>query len=556
VKVWCIALVVLMSGPAIAQDDYGTHGFLGRVSEGTVAVDRCVEQGDIEEDLLRRRAADHYDRGLVLYEEGDYARSIEEFVASYCDKPHPNAFYNIAQAYERLLDYETAVAYFERYILEVSEAAPNRKRAGIRVEVLKGRPAQIRVATQPPGASVTLSGETGVTAKALANGSDPLLVEAGRYEMRIERTGYEPVTREIIARIGQPYSFFFSLEPRRGNVRVTASPGGSRIFVNKRLVGVGSYVETIPIGRYKLVVEAKGREPIETEIEVVADKPVEYNVVLESPSKSGRTTLLWASGLGLGIASNAILGVADEEGAAGTFGALLGGTVAFGGAYFGIPEEVTRAQAWYIIGTTLTGAAEGARVTSYFSCNPTETSEGTIEESCSSDAIGGGALAGAVGGLVVGSVTADFKLTSGDVALLNSAAIWGFNSGLLLLSIFDTDERIRDPMLFAGLNIGLVTGATLVARSDVSLGRVALIDLSGLAGLVGGFALGEAVGGQLERRNHFTLFGAAAGLVAGTFLTRYYDEDSSGPGTVKPALSAVRDASGKASLTFGSEFSF
>ena len=114
-------------------------------------VERCDFEGHRSSEGNIQRAAEHYDRGLVLYEQGDYEGAIAEFVAGYCDAPNPIMFYNIAQSYERLLDYDKAVAYFERFLRESSGESTERNKAALRVKVLEQLPARIQVATVPPG---------------------------------------------------------------------------------------------------------------------------------------------------------------------------------------------------------------------------------------------------------------------------------------------------------------------------------------------------------------------------------------------------------------------
>ena len=534
-----------------AGDDsfsYGTHGFLDRLSKGTDEVERCRPRtgGDRQ---LTERAADHYDRGVVLYEQGDYQAAVREFVVAYCDKPHPSMFYNIGQAYERMLDFERAVAYFERFILESDEREPNRKRAAIRVDVLRSLPARILVATVPPGGEVTLSGETGVTARARANGSDPIEVRKGVYSMRVELAGHEPVVQRVVAEIGQPYSYYFRLEPKKGVVRVAATPADARIFLNNRLVGIGSYLETVPIGRYRLLVEAEGRPQRRQALEVSAGRTTDVTVNLPDRPRSGRWELIIASGLVLGSASGGMADTLFDQGSVATSLVSLGGLgVGFGAAFLGVPSDISVGHSSYLIGSTVIGALEGAMITSIFAgedCftgtddpigdEPTDP----IDTDCEDGTVGSVAIAAGAAGLLFSALTAStFDPDAGDAALINSGAMWGTASGALFWASFDTDEDVLEPMILAGLNLGVVVGAVLSSRAEVSRGRVALIDLSGLGGTVAGFALGKAVDTNTERLSHFALVGMATGLITGTWLTRFIDEPklSIQPG-VTPSLS-------------------
>jgi hypothetical protein len=560
---WALAGAVLLPGSVLAQevpagDDEASHGFIDRVSKDTDEVDSCPPRPGLDDKTLERRMIDHYERGVVLYEQGDYDGAVREFVTAYCDSPHPSMFYNIGQAYERKLDYEKAVAYLERFILSSEPEAANRRRAEIRVEVLRGLEARIQVATSPPGAEVILSGDTGVTARARANSPEPIQVPKGTYTMRIEAPGRQPIEQRVVAEIGRPYSYYFQLEPVKGTVRVLASPPEARIFLGDRLVGIGSYAETIPIGRYEILVEAEGRPSARRGFEVVPNRPTDLTIELPKKPRSGRWELIAASGLFLGSAAGATVGsLFEQEDSVWLLVALGGTALGFGGAYLGVPSDVSIGTSSYIIGATMIGAFEGIAVAAILSCDELVVEEDPGGPSqapsleCSDKAMSGATLASATAGGAIAAFTASrLDLDAGDAALINSGALWGTASGLLLWSSFDRDPDIFGPMLLAGLNLGAVVGATLATRSEVSRGRVALIDLAGLGGAVAGFALGEAFDSSSERLSHFTLVGLATGLIAGTYLTRNKDEPRT---SVRPAVTSTTSGDGIA-VSLGAEF--
>jgi len=522
-------------------------------------IDHCGEgTADVPAATGKTAASALYDRGLVLYEEGDYQGAIDTFVKSYCAKPHPASFYNIAQSYERLLKFELSIAYFERYIAESDPAAATTRKATLRAEVLRTLPAQIRVATVPAGAAITIRDDVGLRARGKANQSAPLEVVQGEYTMHVALPGYQPIERAITTKPGQPYSYYLRLEALEGSLKVTATPGDARIFLSDRLVGVGSYDEPLPIGRYDVTVEAPNREAKKQSVQIKPNEPMYLSVELAPPPKSGRRTLLAASGLALSLTS--IVGVSSifkQDDAITLAGSLVVTGLGFGGAYYGIPESTTRGDAWYIIESSLFGFVEGALVGSYFACDVTK--EGNLQtQNCSQQ--GGQAIVAAsiTGGLLgfAGSAMTHkkFKLDGGDAALLGSAALWGISSGALLYAVFDSDLRIRDPMLFSGLNLGLVAGVGILATNHLSLQRVAIVDLAGLGGVLGGATLAQAFQSQDERIQHFSILGMVSGLVAASFLTRNMDDAGppksrsqshrSNPLNMEPAVGSTIDAAG------------
>ncbi|MBI4511869.1 MAG: PEGA domain-containing protein [Deltaproteobacteria bacterium] len=502
---------------------------------------QCAEPIDSDSLTRKDRAKEHYRRGQELYTQGEYERAIPEFLAAYCLVPVPEAIYNIGQACERLVDFEQAVFWFERYILALPSDSPKsaeeRETVGNRVAVLRRLPARIRVATEPPGATVTLTGPPEpIVGK--ANDKDPIRVPAGKYTMHVELPGYEPATEPIIAEIGQPYTYSFHLTPVMGRIRVTTEPGDARVFVDQRLVGVGTYIDRLPIGAHELTVEAPGREPHKRAIEILANDTQALHVRLPTPPKSGRSELLAGSTFfggvaGIGIYATIFRG--DKLALLPPF-MLVGGGIGYGAVHLGAPPQIPIGTTSYILGGAVWGAMEGIGLALTL----------TDEQPWYAPSVFAGATAGVVGTALT---SRRLKLSAGDSALINSGALWGTMSGLLFWAAFDRQDDLAGPLLLTGVNAGLVAGATLAVKHEISRGHVALIDLSGLAGMTAGILLASSLEnqGQANRFEHFALGGLASGLVLGAFLTRKVDVRSAplGVATAMPSLSAERDARGR-----------
>src|SRR5262249_44217895 len=61
------------------------------------------------------------------------------------------------------------------------------------------------------------------TTLAMAN-ADPLRLPAGTYKLRVELPGYVPIEEEIVAEIGQPYTYSYRLAPQTGGLPVPTPP--------------------------------------------------------------------------------------------------------------------------------------------------------------------------------------------------------------------------------------------------------------------------------------------------------------------------------------------
>jgi hypothetical protein len=563
---WLVAAVaacVLTAWADAARAQDRGAGPIGASSAGTGEIETCRRPEGLEEREAENRAADHYDRGLRLYEQGDYEAAIEEFVSAYCHTPYHRVLKDIAQSFERMVNYEKAVAYLERYLQETPvEEEEERRVQAARMEVLRGLPARVRVATVPPRAKITLRNEHGLQAFDRADGVKPIAIPKGSYVMTVEQEGYATISQPIEVEIGQPYSYYFQLEPQRGMLRVIAAPASARIFVDKRWVAVGTYVDDLPLGRYLVEVEADGHQRMSRPVEIDATGTMNLTMELQPMPRSGRIELLAASTLGGAswgsIGATAIFG---KDPLIGSAGAALGLGLGFGGAYLGVPDDIEVGDSSYIIGVTLIGTVEAALIASLVAqnvspCSGEGNSDGDTYDISDCDSrivVGAGAL-GSIGGAVIATLTAPrIDMDVNDMAMINSGALWGAMTGGLLWAVFDQDKRAGDVLGLTSLNLGLLAGFTLARRTDYSRSHMGLIDLGGFGGMLMGGLLGSVLSAREEdpddRRSQFALVGMASGLVISSYLTRDLDEPAKAMPRVSWQLGQAVDASGRATAT-------
>lgn len=116
-----------------------------------------------------------------------------------------------------------------------------------------------------------------------------------------------------------------------------------------------------------------------------------------------------------------------------------------------------------------------------FACYPTEDNG---QEIVTSMVVGG--LAGIVGG----GLLARNPVSSGVSSGAQGGSIWGSIYGALLAGIVDADDgdAVLATALISG-NVGLVTGALLADRYDLSRSRIRMMNLGALVGGLGGVGL-------------------------------------------------------------------
>jgi hypothetical protein len=513
------------------------HASPGLVGPGgllTCAADD--EPGPAAADKNRKKvAAERYRRGQELYAAGEYEASIPEFRAAYCLVPVPEAVFNMGQAYERLVDYERAVVLLEAYV-KLLPPSDQEEAATVqhRIKALRRLPARLRVSTEPPGARLQLIGPDGAVTHAMAN-ADVIRLAAGTYRLRVALPGFIAVDEEIQAEIGQPYTYSYRLAPETGTLRVLTNPSDARILVDDRAVGVGSYVDRLPVGQHRVRVEAPDR-PTETR-EVNLDATSEHKIFVGMrPARppNGKIELLIGSSA-FGLVEGGLLGTAlfgDTRPLAAVTSAGLG-AAGFLVPYFVLPAEVPTGQTSLMVGGRLWGGLEGLTIAA--TVFPARAFEERGQETAFLTV--GGSIGFGVG---AGFLARNLDISAGDASLINSGAIWGTTLGLLAFASFaSSDSQAGGPLALASLNAGLLVGAILATQTELSRGHVFLIDLGGFAGLVSGTAL-SALFNDTGVASRYALGGTAIGLLVGTLVTRNVDADA----RIVPAAGYTTDVAG------------
>ncbi|HTR50433.1 MAG TPA: PEGA domain-containing protein [Kofleriaceae bacterium] len=553
-----LALVVVAVGTAHAQPSRVKEtGFIGK-DVLVLEIDDCRPMPPMDDDAKRRLGSEHYQRGEVLFAQGDYPGAADELIAAYCIFPFPTILKDIGETYQRQLEYAKALAYFERYVRDVP---PDAKRAGAcdldpqvdkanvlaRISVLAKLPARIRVNTEPADALVTLSNAAGVAKNREKTGRQ-LEVPGGTYEMTIERAGFHTHTETITAEIGQPYTYFVRLEPLEGRVHVRVVPVDAKLYLDKKPMGQGAFDAELPGGHYQLYAEAPDHVQVTRDIEVLPDRDSQIAFELKPQPEYGRKQLLGYGTVAAG-AAGALLVAAQKNtpfyNALGVVGGVAGG---FLGIYYGTPNDLALGPSSLTITGSLAGGVLGGALAA--------TITNQYDSSTLSPGIGAGLVLGAGAAYYIGSQT---HLSAGDAAIINSGALWGTVSSSLLSLSFNASPQISGSIVLSGLGVGTIGGVLLQRYFTISRGHAALIDASGLVGVVGGlatlsvFARANGLGVQNdERTSNFALGGLAAGLIIGGVVTRNLDEPHL---VVSPVMGRVSAVGGPTTtLGFGAQF--
>jgi hypothetical protein len=535
----------------------GDSGFIGGGAV-KLEIDDCpVVDATASPEQLKARFNGLFDRGHVLYAQGDYPGAVREQISGYCiagqlaeGRPvRYTLLKDIGQSYERSLDYEKAIAYFERYVHDFPDGEPQADKHVVesRILVLQKLRAQVLVQTSPEGATVTISNEGGVAGRGEAG--QPIDIIGGKYTMLVERAGYEPHSQPIEVRIGKPFAFFVPLRPLRGRLSVQVEPGDAKVYLRdrkvERFVGIGRAEEELPAGEYVLIAEASDRLRVERRLEVLPNRVNLMQIDLPPKPQFGRRQLIAFSSLIGGSATGGILYAFDEPGLS-FLGVLGGSALGLFGSYLYLPDQVPLGTSNLTITSGIAGAIGGLAAALVL----------TDEEQIVQPVQGLSSLVGLGLGYYVGRRT---QVSVGDAALFNSSVLWGTAVGsLFALSFGAEDRRITWGLVLSGLGMGGASGVLMTRYFEISRRRAVLIDIGGVVGAIGGLAAvgiaypssgaGQSSPAAKEHVANFVLGGVAAGLIGAGILTRNMDASKI---PVKPAVGAAAGPGGGSTAVYG-----
>ncbi|MCS6915385.1 MAG: PEGA domain-containing protein [Myxococcales bacterium] len=496
------------------------------------------------------------------FKAGNYESALRRYQTAYRLAPHPNILYNLALTYERLLDYDAAIAAFERFLA----AAPSRDPEALRTERplrllaeralrrLRALPARIWVSAIPEQVEVSISPQLPDDPRGTPRwqGTTPTVftVPAGRYLLRFHRPGYFDEEVPIEPRVGQALLVQRHMRYRPRALSVASSPP-ARLYLDDRLLGWTPLEGSVDVGTHRLRLERRFYIPHLVQLEVKPGQtPLRYQVELVQNARFEVVLGAALAGAGLGLVALRTLQekpleqTRDHEVYLPLFAAVLPAALGAGLVLLGV-NQVPASQAQMILGNTTWGALLGLGLG--FGVDPF----GILPHWLAT----GGGIVGATAAL---AVERWIHPTSGRVALYNSAALWGATLGGLtwayLISQGWSATFIGNVegsgssgnggwALLVGTASGIGTGALLASLRPLrglSRRQVALIDLGGLLGgaVAGSLGLGIGYGAtqswrEAARAGILTAVGGiAAGLVGAALLTRLR---IGGPSSTRPS---------------------
>lgn len=234
-------------------------------------------------------AAAHVTAAKGHYRAKRFAPAAVEFEAALRLQPDdPATNYNLARCRERLEQLPQAVQRYEAYLRLAPTAgdAATVRRHKAKLEARLGRDhGRLSVVTEPPGATVLLSGAT-PSDPPQPLGVAPLhrWLAAGTHEVQLKLEGFEGVTRQTTLAANARVTLEATLRPRPtvGQVTLSCAVAGAKVFVDGEPRGTTPLAAALelPPGAHHLRVSKEGHTAWEQDLKLSAGDSVGLTAAL------------------------------------------------------------------------------------------------------------------------------------------------------------------------------------------------------------------------------------------------------------------------------------
>ncbi|MDP1824468.1 MAG: PEGA domain-containing protein [Archangium sp.] len=221
----------------------------------------------------RKEAATHYQRGVALSKEGDFAAALSEFRAAYQSAPSYEVLFNIGFCERRTFKYGQALRTFAQYLkLGGDKVAADRRAAVAReIEAVRALTAPVAVIVEGEPATITVDGEK--------EGQTPLTdfipLGPGKHVVRAEREGDVAEERTIEVVSGQAQAVQFSLRSLSRPVEVVLEtrPSGALVSIDGAPAAPSPRTVQLKPGAHEVVARLDGHTPARTDVVVQPGQP-------------------------------------------------------------------------------------------------------------------------------------------------------------------------------------------------------------------------------------------------------------------------------------------
>ena len=256
------------------------------------------------------QARDHYQRGVALLAQNQFADAAEAFDRSIALLERPAAVYNLAVALRGAGQHRRAITVLEHYLTLTAERDDD-ARTLLRDSVGRVVHVGLRIAGTPD--EVLVDGQ----AVAATNGPRDVELDPGEHVFEANRRGF---TAARTARRFEPgehseVALDASLQALPATLAIDAGNPAAMLFVDGRSVGRAADAVSLPAGRHALEVRAPGATTERRVIDLSPGGRLTLSITLTTPAVQRGIASQWWFWTGLGVvAAGAAVGIGVAAG--------------------------------------------------------------------------------------------------------------------------------------------------------------------------------------------------------------------------------------------------
>ncbi len=226
----------------------------------------------------RDEARTRFERGVELFDEGQYDQALVEFRRAYDLAPAAAVLFNVARVHAALGHAVEAVDTYARYLREAERVAPERRReVEQEVQRLEARIARLTIRVDAPDAIVRVD-------DVVVDATQPVRVTVGSHLVAATAPGRDPARERVEVAGGDARTVELRLAVSGGgggSLRIDSRVPGVTVRVDDREVGVTPLDATVRVaaGAHRVVAARAGYHT--TERAVIVEPGTEASVALE-----------------------------------------------------------------------------------------------------------------------------------------------------------------------------------------------------------------------------------------------------------------------------------
>jgi len=235
-----------------------------------------------EAELNKAQAAQRFDRGLQLFNEGDNAGALAEFKQTYALMPNPIVLYNIGLVYAAMSRPVDAVDALTPVVDSATLSPEQRARAQKTLADQQQRIGRVSVTTVPAGARIDVDG----VEVARTPLTTPLRVAEGSHVIGAVADGYAHARKEIIvagnADAAVDFELVLGAAKRPANLMIRSRIALAEVLLDEKSVGQTPLASSlsVPAGQHTVELRRPGYQSAKQQIEVGESSTAEVTLNL------------------------------------------------------------------------------------------------------------------------------------------------------------------------------------------------------------------------------------------------------------------------------------